>query len=284
MKLSNRGKNMECLLRKKSSAQWKKHPEKLLCLILSLALAGFTILADSGMGTVNATDYGIMTIDQGKQEGDMTGLVSDVSIENQKGEIVTDGKLFVGEKYTIHLKFTEGGMDGNQFAWDENGQMTYQIPKSFRVEPRSNVDLVIDGVMIGKYSVDENGRLTIELTEEGKAKLENSNNYTLSFDMDATAQKTEGGNDENVHFGDTGDDFHFVVTDQPQISVEKLSDYHSDTQILEYTVHTTVDHGPIHDVVVIDTLTPPETPGITLDMVSSRRLRSRSYAMESRSN
>ncbi len=200
------------------------------------------------------------------QTGDMTGLLDGVTIKDNKGEEVTDGKLYVGESYSIHMEFQEGGMDGNQFKWDKNGQMTYQIPSNFQVTPRSDVSLEIDGVLIGKYSVDADGRLTIELTEEGKQKLEGSTGYTLFFDMDATAQKTEGGSDADVHFGDTGEDFKFVVTDQPRLDVQKSGGLQEDADgkggTLSYTVTTTVEHGTVENVQVTDVLTPPQTDAI----------------------
>ncbi len=230
--------------------------------------AGFVSFTTDGF-----SDFAFMYI-AAPQVPDMKGLVGNVTITDQKGEEVKDGKLYVGEKYSIHLEFQEKGAqsgDEGQFQWSDDGKMTYQIPKNFEVEQRSDVELkaVVDGeeVVIGKFSIDENGVLTVELNDAGKKALEGSSSFALSFDMDATAQQMEGGSDEDVHFGDTGENFKFVVTDQPQITVEKLSDYHSDTQILEYTVHTTVDHGPIQDVVVSDVLTPPQTPGITLEML-----------------
>lgn len=39
----------------------------------------------------------------GDPDSDMAGLVSDVTITDQKGETVADGKLFVGEKYTCGI-------------------------------------------------------------------------------------------------------------------------------------------------------------------------------------
>ena len=242
---------------------------------ISFMTDGFSDFVIMSYGNGEEPGIALTSLNGNEGNGDMTGLLDEVTIADQKGETVTDGKLFVGEKYNIHLKFQEKGAqsgDAGQFSWTDDRKMTYQIPKNFKVSPRENQPLTvnIDGtpVEIGTFSIDENGLLTVQLTEEGKQKLEASTDIAISFDMDATAQKMEGGSDEDVHFGDTGKDFGFKVTDQPQITVDKKSTYDSENHTLKYTVSTKVDHGPVHDVVVSDILTPPNSKGITLEMMN----------------
>ncbi len=235
----------------------------------------FVVIGNPGNGGPTIGDE-IMPINGGETEdlSDMGRLLRGVTIKDNKGtEIEEGGTLYVGESYTIQMVFREGDVqagDKEQFHWKEDGTMTFQIPSSFQVDTYKDVPLkiTVDGkeVYIGDYSIDENGLLTLKLTDEGKKALETSNDIALTFDMTATAQATEGGDDQQVHFGDVGSGFNFTVTDQPRIDVQKSGGLSEDADgkggTLSYTVTTTVKHGTVENVQVTDVLTPPQTDAI----------------------
>ncbi len=228
---------------------------------------GFTTFTSTGF-----SDF-VFLIGNTSQEGDITGLLDDVTITDAEGNPIEDGTLFVGEEYHIHLEFREGGPQGDQFKWSEDGKLTYQIPENFKVEPRDPAPLkiMIDGqeVTVGTYSIDENGLLIIELSDEGKQALDSSNDVAFSFDMEASAQAAPDGSDTDVHFGDAGEDFNFKITDQPQIKADKTGSYDSENEILSYTVSAKVEHGEVNDLEITDTLTIPQTDSaVTLDMIT----------------
>ena len=203
--------------------------------------------------------------------GDMKGLLSGVTIETQKGETVADGKLFVGEKYKITLAFAEGGaQSAEQFAWNDDGTMTFQLPANFKVEPKADVPLTIniDGedVTIGTYSVTEDGKLVVTLNEEGRQALSNAADAALNFEMDATVQAAEGDDEGRIKFDDAGEDFDFEVVDQARVEVDKQGKFTENEGgtggKLEYTVTTTVKRGSVSGLAILDELTPPETSAL----------------------
>ncbi len=211
---------------------------------------------------------------------DLAKFVGKVTIETEDGKSVEDGTLYVGEKYSIHLPFGEKGAQGLQFEPDEDGCLTYQIPSLFKADPREKEPLKVEinGVEteIGTYEIDENGKLTVHLNDVGKTAIHDMPNIQLSFDMTATAEAPKDGDDNKVHFGDTGEDFEFKVVDQPRVSVEKTGTYKendpqpganfADGGKLSYTVKTKVEHGQVCDVVIKDEMTPPDTDAFLLEL------------------
>ena len=206
---------------------------------------------------------------------DITDLLTDVTITDKAtGEEIDpkDGALVVGNTYTINLKFSEVDIQHTQF---ESDVLTYQIPTGFRVGKRNDQPLEVkigeQNILIGTYSVDEEGLLTITLNEDGKKALAEANDVELNFELEGTLQASAKGSDGVFNFGGAGGEFEFKVVDQPCVSVEKDGVYTQDADAkggkLAYTVKTTVEHGGLHDGVVTDVLTPPQTSSLNLEMM-----------------
>ncbi len=246
----------------------------LLNRILAVVLALTFMFSMPGMSAIAEA------ADNSKSESkDLKDFLSAVSITDAEGKPI-DGTLTNGDSYSIHLEFSEGGVQGLQFSTD--GALTYQMPTQFKVTDHSPKDLVItiteneDGkqvtheVNVGQYSVDENGLLTLTLSPEGKAALETASNVKLSFDMDATADVTHGSSSGSVDFGGVGEDFTFEITDQPRVKIEKDGVYTENADkrtggTLSYTVKVTVEHGELNDATLNDVLTLPQNSAFSLE-------------------
>ncbi len=240
---------------------------RILAVVLSLAF----MLSMPGMSAIAEA------VDNSKSESkDLKDFLSAVTITDADGNPI--GKTLAdGENYKIRLEFSEKGAQSIQLSTE--GTLTYQIPTQFKIEDHSDKPLNIkikgsDGseeeVPIGKYSVDENGLLTVKLNEEGKNKLAEMNNATLSFDMDATADVTHGSSSGSVDFGDVGEDFTFEITDQPRVKIEKDGVYTENADkrtggALSYTVKVTVEHGDLYDATLNDVLILPQHSAFSLN-------------------
>ncbi len=228
--------------------------------------------SDGSGGSENGEETGTQ-----KAPNDMGRLLSGVTIENEKGENIKDGILYVGEKYKITLTFAEGGaLSSKQFAWNDDGTMTFQLPENFKVDPKADVPLIVkvDGkdVTIGTYSVTEDGKLVVKLDGEGKQVLEKAFDAALNFEMDATVEAGDGTDGGHIKFNDAGEDFNFEVVDQARVEVDKKGKYveNEDKQggNLEYTVTTTVKRGSISNLSILDEFTPPNTSALKVEEVN----------------
>ncbi len=223
------------------------------------------------------------TISATNEREDMRDLLTGLVITDKDGKVIPneDGILYVGEDYNIELEFTEGGPLGLQFD-AESGVLTYQLPGGFKAKPQGPIALTVRindvDVNVGEFSIDETGKITLKLSEAGKKAIGTADNVHLKFNMEATAQAQEGGGDGSVDFGGTGKDFTFKVLDQVRVDVDKEGKYTEDAAkeegkmapggTLEYTVKTTVKHGELHNTVVTDVLTPPNTDAFEMKMAT----------------
>ena len=245
----------------------------LLNRILAVALTLAFMLSMPGMSAIAEA------ADNSKSESkDLKDFLSAVTITDADGNSIgkTGKPLADGENYKIHLEFSEKGAQSIQLSTE--GTLTYQIPTQLKIKDHSDKPLNIkikgsDGgeeeVTIGKYSVDENGLLTVELNDEGRSKLAEMNNAVLSFDMEATADVTHGSSSGSVDFGDVGEGFTFEITDQPRVKIEKDGVYTENADkktggTLSYTVKVTVEHGELNDATLNDVLTPPQNSAFSL--------------------
>ncbi len=200
---------------------------------------------------------------------DIESLLDSVTITDDEGNGIS-GTLYVGKNYNIELHFSEKGSQYGQFD-TESDTLTYQLPSIFKIDAQYGEELWIEGDTepIGTYSVDENGLLTIVLNDYGKEKIAGSYDFTLSFFMSGTVEAVPAGSDGKVHFDSAGQEFTFEVVNQPIIDVEKDGKYTENPEkkggTLEYTVRTTVEYGELHDTVVTDVLTPPQTESFKLN-------------------
>ena len=226
-------------------------------------------LGQAAVMEIDLKDLGLAKDSQYKK--DIESLLDSVTITDAEGNSV-DGTLYVGKKYNITLSFKEEGPQKSQFDF-ESGTLTYQIPSLFKIDPESangslwvkikNVDYEI-----GYYSVDENGLMTITISESGKQAVKDIYDVELSFSMQGTAQAVPGGSGGKLHFKDSGTDFTFEVMYESGINVEKEGVFtENETKTggtLEYTVTTTVESNNIQNAVITDVLTPPQTKALKL--------------------
>ena len=216
---------------------------------------------------------GITSSADEKDRTDLRNFLTGLTITDSEGKTVEPegGTLYVGEKYTIHLQFGERGQQSLQFD-DESDTLTYQIPKAFKIDPVKDKELrvEVDGkeVLLGYYSIDDEGKLTLSLTPEGKEMLKNTSALSFAFDMSAEAVPLTDSGDGTVDFGGAGESFRFEIVDQPLVDVTKEGKYAElgrEGGELSYTVTTKVKHGQVKDVVLTDEFTPPQSDAFVLD-------------------
>lgn len=225
-----------------------------------------------GGGTDFAFTSGLTSTAGDKNRADLYNFLTDLTIKDSEGNVISPdgGTLYVGEEYHIYMRFGEEGQQSLQFSEDSD-TLTYQIPKAFKVEPVVDRELkiTVDGreITLGTYTIDDEGKLTLKLTPEGKNAIKTSNDLSFEFDMTAEAVSQEGSEGGSVDFGGTGKNFHFSIVDQPLVDVEKDGAYtelNENGGKLSYTVTTKVKRGEVKDVVLKDELTPPTSDAFIL--------------------
>ncbi len=175
-----------------------------------------------------------------------------------------------GEKYFLELLFQEKGVQGLQFGVDENGNLTFAIPGILNVGVHENLPLTVtingETITVGTYSIDENGNMTVTLTEEGKKALDSAGDVILGFELEFTPEKTDGGDENSGKFDFAGETFTFDVENNPEASVEKTGSYDAENKKLTYNIKTTVENGPIKDLVITDKMQSFNNPAVTLEL------------------
>ena len=196
---------------------------KVNLIIILLSITMFLIIGVASIG---------FSLSNNTTSHDLKDFIQGVTITDADKNPIDDGTLYVGEKYHIQLQFQEKGAQGIQFGPNDSSQLTYQIPKAFKVEPVKNVNLKVSinghDVDIGTYSIDEDGMLTIQLNDQGKQTLESSNDVSLTFDITVTAQPNPDADDGKIHFGDAEGTIDFNLTNDAKIEVEKTGIYTED--------------------------------------------------------
>ncbi len=232
-----------------------------LFLIIGVASIGFSLSNNSG-------------------SSDLKDFIAGATVTDLEGHPIEDGTLYVGEKYNIKLEFKEGSAQGIQFEPADGNKLTYQIPKNFSVDPIESMPLkiTIDGEEkeIGTYSIDNEGKLTIELNEAGQSAINSSTDVSLTFDITVTTQPNPDGDDDKVHFGSVDNTFDLDIKNEAKVDVDKIGFYTEDAKgedgkdpsggTLSYTVKATVEHGKLHNATIKDVLTPPNNPNFNFHL------------------
>ncbi len=246
---------------------------KVNLIIILLSITLFLIIGAASIGFSETSST---------ESSDLKDFIAGVTITDNEGNSIDDGTLYVGEKYNIQLQFKEEGAQGLQFTPDNENKLKYQIPSNFNVDPVVSRELKVkigeEEKIIGTYSIDENGLLTIDVTDEGRTTLESSKDISLLFDITVTAQSNKSGDDGKVNFGDVGKEFNFHVSDEAKIKVEKTGSYKEDeldkdgiahSGTLSYTIKTTIEHGKVKDATITDSLTLPNNKSFKFTLQKS---------------
>ena len=201
---------------------------------------------------------------------DLSNFTQSVSIggatENSDGSLTVQS----GVTYTVSLSFAEKQgreeSDSKQFSEDS---LTYQMPNGFRPMADhgtftisgtdSNGSYTVEG---NTYSVDENGKVTVNWNKTSDAWSRLQESGTVAFQLNF-----EGTFDENVTQLDFGNGVtkNLTVDTDCDATVDKSGYYDPNTNKVYYTVTVHGNKGNSTNVNVVDTLS---GSALTLDVDS----------------
>lgn len=207
------------------------------------------------------------------ESDNLADFLNNVTITDSDGSPISDNTLHVGNKYNIKISFKEKGAIGEQFGPSPDGNsMTYTFPPNFIVPPISNqkLEVMVEGrtVELGTYSIDENGKLTINFTETGMGVIKALTDLNIEFDLQAVVKAVTGTPDESADFGSSDHNFNFQVESNPELSLEKIGSYNGSEQLLSYQVTAKVSSGTLNDVEIEDNILPYGNDFIKIKIVT----------------
>ena len=190
---------------------------------------------------------------------DLSEFVDSVSIRDSDGNIIEPGGLvYIGDDYTIDISFSEkGSIDNNkQFQYNENGYMTYQIPRAFATSPVTNGVLTNDsGDNVGTYTIDSSGLMSV-CFEEGF--IEGTNKASLNVQLSAKVSENQTTGVQTIDFGDYT--VEIMLSADGTLDVKKeASHYDLSTHTVDYEVTVKAKHGSISGISYQDTCAPDMT-------------------------
>lgn len=199
-------------------------------------LAGFTTQV-----TIKGNDFEY-TIGKGGQ------------ITDENGVVVTDPKLYVGETYKINIYFAEDAQSSGGGGQFDPNSMTYQIPGILSCNAVSGPLSTTEGTELGTYTIDENGQLTVNLTESGKGAVERWQDTKMNVEFEATVVKNDHSQSENFDFGDNIK-VDIKVENDAQVEVTKGAHrFDPVTRTIEYDVTAKVVRGAVDQLILEDYL------------------------------
>ena len=191
---------------------------------------------------------------------DLTQFVVDVSFSSNNEEINVGSAVYIGQTYTIHMKFKEDneGDVWHQFGHNDQHFLTYRIPENIHCEPFTYwhpiTAEIAQGVVenVGEYFIDENGFLKVTFydDENGVCFGNRYSDVAFSIEFNATVGATQSGESNEVVFGD---ELSFVISGGSEMMVSKThGSYNADKHTMEYTAKVESIHGVVKDLILED--------------------------------
>lgn len=212
---------------------------------------------DEPLVMMEADDHGITYTSHLEQE------VVNVVFREQSGNIIGEnGKVYVGEIYTVSLEFSEinTGSQWIQFRHDEDGYLTYHVPSNIHCERFDDWHKISakteNGTIedVGEYFMDENGLLKVKFYEDdnGVNFVEKYSNVDFTIDFNATVAASQAGSSTEIKFNDKID-ITLDVDGSAAMDVKKShGEYDEDTHTMDYVIRVEATHGVIKDLVIDD--------------------------------
>ncbi len=195
---------------------------------------------------------------------DLADFVTQVVITDANGnEIPQNGTVYIGESYDIKISFSENNISGQekQFAYNNDGFLTYQIPSLFECSQVTNGVLTDStGAAVGNYYIDSGGLLRVRFIDGYIDSTKASMTITLS----STAGSSSGTGIKPIDFG--GYIIEVNVSGAGLLDVEKTAgNYDARTHSIDYEVKVTARCGTVSNITYTDT---PTSSGLTVDQNS----------------
>ena len=174
-------------------------------------------------------------------QSDLANFISGISVTNDKGGDV-GGDFYYEQIYTFKIDFLEGV--GNQFEYNSEGHLTYQLPDELVVvkEVTGGEIMVSTGAIVGWYTIDFSGKVEVwfgDFLEDGTPNPgENFIDFTnVGFSLEIDAKMAEDTKAEPIVFGVGATiNINTIVYPEPGLTVDKGSDYDYDTETVSYEV------------------------------------------------
>ncbi len=254
----------------------KNNSKKIICkIILSLLSYAIIICIASSLMlpaiTWNNSEYSMENglLQSKNRNGSMyssnlADFLTDVVIKDSEGNVIPQhGTVHLGENYDISISFSENNISGQelQFAYNNEGYLTYQIPAFFNCPSQTNGTLSdTSGEIVGYYSIDENGLLKVRFIDG----YIDSSKASMTVTFSSTASGTGETGVQSIDFG--GYIVEVNVSGSGNIDVVKTAgNYDLRTHSIEYEVRVTARNGFINNIVFNDTAI---SPGLIIDETS----------------
>lgn len=200
--------------------------------------------------TINYTSY-------------LEGELVDAVFKDQSGAVIENGgSVYIGQSYIVSLEFSEINTGSNwiQFRHDEDGYLTYHVPKNLHCEPFTSWHPISatteNGTIenVGEYFVDEDGLLRVKFFNDanGVNFVEKYTNVDFSIEFNATVASTQSGTSTEVIFNDKIK-VELTVDGGAEMNVTKAhGNYDSETHTMDYTIRVEATKGVVKDLVIDD--------------------------------
>ena len=192
-------------------------------------------------------------------------LVS-ATIKDYDGHPVeSGGTVYVGQHYTVDLEFCEINSGGtwSQFAYDENGYLTYSLPSNlnfdhFGANEWRDINFTDPNTgtvrKVGTYHIYDDGTLKVKFDTEsnGVNFIDNYTNVDFHVNFSATVGNSQSGNKTEINFGnDIMVDLN--VDGSAAMNVTKShGSYDGKNNTLDYQIRIEATKAVIKDLVVPD--------------------------------
>ena len=195
---------------------------------------------------------------------DLNNFVTEVTVRDILGAVVTGGAFVYGDSYTFSIHFNES-VENGQFAYtniDGKDVLLYQLPDALTIPYSSESgDVYVEkGVAVGGYAIDSSGLVKVwfgNFDKDGKPAPGNFIDYTdAGFTLEIKAAFSGDAEVGDVTFG-TGAIITITSLNQPDlgVNVEKFSEYSAIDEIISYTVVITASGAPTDNPIKNVTLT-----------------------------
>ncbi|MCD7814301.1 MAG: hypothetical protein LUH20_09720, partial [Lachnospiraceae bacterium] len=212
-------------------------------------ISGITFTTTSGFSpyVIGLGGYGVSAVST-STSSDLSDFITGMDIYVDGTAVSSSSLVSPSTSFSFEIHFEETSTD---LRMEQTMYMT--MPNNLVNYPTSGSVYDDSGVVVGTYTVDSNGKVTITFTDEFMARAD-SGLISGTFKFSANISSSETGETVTITIPDTTISKEVYINRNPSLSANKTYSYDSDTGIITYTLTVTADNGDFTDVTLYDTI------------------------------